>query len=135
MTRQIQYKNDEEFNAIIAGLRALQLILGRERYELYYDKGFATSYHIVELAADSGERLGIEEIEALVERINTGIEFCKSCGTEINPATNLGFDVCCDCAKIQDSLNRDRDRLWLMEEDDDWCKHDDGHWDEREDWE
>jgi hypothetical protein len=123
----VQFKDQREFDAMIAGFAALELLI--TRYRMRGGDGpfppliVAVSGHAVKdliaLAEKHEDRLTIEEINGLVERINSGIELCKGCGTEINPATNLGFDVCADCAKIQDSKNQDLRYTW-EEEDGDW---------------
>ncbi len=89
----IQLKNQEEFNAVLVGLRCLELVLENRDISI----AFPTDEFEEMLAFGIGGPIAVEEIQPLAERINSDIIVCSSCEAEFTSP----FDsvLCPDCSK------------------------------------
>ena len=95
----IQLKNHAEKNAIVVGLRCLELVLT--------NKGTAISFPVEEfekvLAHGVDEPIRHEDIQHLAWRLTSDVIICNGCDAEFTSPFNSV--LCPDCSKNQESAS------------------------------
>lgn len=95
----MQLKGQREYNAVLAALGCLHEHLIHAGAPVLVD----TEILAGTLSFETDLPISASEVRTMVERISKLVHLCKYCGDEFDGS--LGFDLCPDCSKNQESRN------------------------------